>query len=565
MRRLVKWSAAWTFLAMLAWMTSPTTWATSLDSDPPAETSSPTIETTSADEPQALMEQGLDHERQHNWTAAIETYRKAVERWPSRTEYSRRLRLCELHFKLIRRYQDVSFRGVLLRLPREQAIDVYAEVLDRIQTHYVDPVPLEPLVRHGLDNLEVALRDPLFLNTNVAAAAPERVTWLREQLRKMRGQLAVADRTAAIEIALSACELARRGIELPPTAVLLEFTCGACDALDDFSSYLTPDKLEDLYAMIDGNFVGLGIELKNDPQGLRLVGVIRGGPAWEAGIVTGDRIVKVAGQVVKGLSLDEAANRLQGAEGTSIDLEILKRDGDRRDVRLIRRHVDVESITRAKIVEPAEGIGYVQLAGFQKTSTEELDQAISGLQALGMKTLVLDLRGNPGGLLNVAVEIAGRFIDEGVIVSTRGRAAGQSQVLRASGRARWRMPMYLLVDHDSASASEILAGALQDHHRATVIGDRTYGKGSVQSIFSLRSAPAGLKLTTAKFYSPRNRPYSEQGVTPDVPVKTRIAAKPAADGADDAPLDEAIAGDPRLDQVLAAAIRAATSRGQATQ
>ena len=170
MRRLVKWSAAWTFLAMLAWMTSPTTWATSLDSDPPAETSSPTIETTSADEPQALMEQGLDHERQHNWAAAIETYRKAVERWPSRTEYSRRLRLCELHFKLIRRYQDVSFRGVLLRLPREQAIDLYAEVLDRIQTHYVDPVPLEPLVRHGLDNLEVALRDPLFLNTNAAAA-----------------------------------------------------------------------------------------------------------------------------------------------------------------------------------------------------------------------------------------------------------------------------------------------------------------------------------------------------------------------------------------------------------
>src|SRR5208283_1425565 len=205
-------------------------------------------------------------------------------------------------------------------------------------------------------------------------------------------------------------------------------------------------------------------------------------------------------------------------------------------VRLIRRHVDVESITRAKIVEPAVGIGYVQLAGFQKTSTDELDQAISGLQALGMRTLVLDLRGNPGGLLNVAVEIADRFIDEGVIVSTRGRASGQSQVLRASGRARWRMPMCLLVDH--ASASEILAGALQDHHRATVIGERTYGKGSVQSIFSLHSAPAGLKLTTAK---------------------------PAADGADDAPLDEAIAGDPRLDQVLAAAIRAAKSRSQATR
>ncbi len=562
MRRLVTRSALWTILAMLAWMSSPSASALAPLSDPPAARS---VEPKPADEPQAFLERGLDQERQHNWAAAIEIYRKALELWPSRTEMSRRLRLCELHFKLLRRYQDVSFRGVLLRLPRDQAVELYGEVLDRIQTHYVDPVPLEPLVRHGLDNMEVALRDPLFLKTNVASSTPERVTWLRDQLRAMRGQLAIANRDGAIQTALAASELARQAVELSPTAVLLEFTCGACDALDDFTSYLTPDKLEDLYAMIDGNFVGLGIELKNDPLGLRLVGIIRGGPAWEAGMQSGDRIVKVAGQIVKGLSLDEAANRLQGPEGTSIDLEILKRDGNVRDVRLIRRHVDVESITRAKIVDTAEAIGYIQLAGFQKTSTEELEQAISGLQALGMRTLVLDLRGNPGGLLNVAVEIAERFIDEGVIVSTRGRASGQSQILRAGGKARWRMPLYVLVDHDSASASEILAGALQDHRRATVIGERTYGKGSVQSIFSLRSAPAGLKLTTAKFYSPRNRPYSEQGVTPDVPISTRVAAKPAADKGDDPQIDDAVVGDPGLDQVLAAAIRAAKGRSQAAR
>ena len=488
-----------------------------------------------------------------------------MERWPSRTEFSRRLRLCELHFKLIRRYQDVSFRGVLLGLPREQAMDLYAEVLDRIQTHYVDPVPLEPLVRHGLDNLEVALRDPFFLRTNVGTAAPERVAWLREQLRTMRGQLAVADRAAAIQVALSACELARQGIELPPTPVLLEFTCGACDALDDFTSYLTPDKLEDLYAMIDGNFVGLGIELKSDPQGLRLVGVIRGGPAWEAGLVTGDRIVKVAGQAVKGFSLDEAANRLQGAEGTSIDLEILKRDGERRPCGWSGGMSMSRASPGPRSSNPAEGIGYIQLAGFQKTSTEELDQAISGLQGLGMRTLVLDLRGNPGGLLNVAVEIAERFIDEGVIVSTRGRAAGQSQVLKASGRARWRMPMYLLVDHDSASASEILAGALQDHHRATVIGERTYGKGSVQSIFSLRSAPAGLKLTTAKFYSPAEPALQRaRGHSRHAGQDThRRQARRRRRGAE--PLDETVVGDPKLDPVLAAAVRAAKSRSQAAR
>jgi carboxyl-terminal processing protease len=565
MRRLVSRPTAWLLAALLAWTSGTAiSWARPLDGDT-APKPAATIEAPEPDGPDTALEKGLDKERQRNWAGAIEVYRDAVLRWPSRTEFSRRMRLCELHFKLVRRYQDASFRGVLLRLPREQAIDLYTEILERIQTHYVDPVPLEPLVRHGIDNLEVALRDPLFVRTNVGAADPDRVTWLRDQLRNLRGQLSVPGRNDAVRVALEAADLARQALDMPPTPVLLEFTCGACDALDDFTSYLTPDKLEDLYAMIDGNFVGLGIELKSAPEGLRLVGVIRGGPAWEAGLTSGDRIVKIAGQPVKGLSLDEAASRLQGNEGTSIDLEILRRDGEVRAVRLVRRHVDVESITRAKIVDQAEGIGYVQLSGFQKTSNEELDQAISGLQALGMRTLVLDLRGNPGGLLNVAVEMAERFIDDGVIVSTRGRATGQSQVLRAAGRARWRMPMYVLVDHDSASASEILAGALQDHRRATVIGERTYGKGSVQSIFSLRSAPAGLKLTTAKFYSPSDRPYSEQGVTPDLPIKTRFSAKPRDKDGDAEPLDESIVGDPKLDPVLAAAIRAARGRSQAAR
>jgi carboxyl-terminal processing protease len=442
-------------------------------------------------------------------------------------------------------------------------VDLYEEVMERIQTNYVDPVPLEPLVRHGLDNLEVALRDPVFVKTNAPEAIPERVTWLRETLRQYRASLNVADRAAAVQLALASSEVARQAIGMASTPVLLEFTCGACDALDDFTSYLTPDKLEDLYAMIDGNFVGLGVELKIDKEGLRLVGVIRGGPAWEAGLKPGEMIVTVGGQPIKGLSLDEAANRLQGTEGTTIDLEVRRPDATMQSYRLVRRHVDVESVAKMGIVDAADGIGYLQLTGFQKTSADEIDQAISALSRQGMRVLVIDLRGNPGGLLNVAVEIAERFIDSGLIVSTRGRAAGQTQVLSANGRARWRMPLYVLVDHDSASASEILAGALQDHQRATVLGTRTFGKGSVQSIFSLRSAPAGLKLTTAKFYSPLNRPYSEQGVQPDIPISVRTAARPA-DGAL-APRDDSTIGDPQLDVVLAAAIRTAKSQRPASR
>jgi carboxyl-terminal processing protease len=219
------------------------------------------------------------------------------------------------------------------------------------------------------------------------------------------------------------------------------------------------------------------------------------------------------------------------------------------------------------MVSNAQGVGYLQLTGFQKTSAEELDRAIAALKRQGMRTLIIDLRGNPGGLLNVAVEIAERFIDRGVIVSTRGRAPGQSQVYSASARAVWTMPLYVLIDHDSASASEILAGALKDHGRAVVVGERSYGKGSVQSIFALRSAPAGLKLTTAKFYSPKSRPYSEQGVEPDLVVAVR--AKPADGGnagtRPDAPGPETRTGDPLTDPVLDQAVRHAKSQFNAAR
>jgi carboxyl-terminal processing protease len=556
MRRLVHALA----MMVLAWSAASggrADWIDPPDTPPSASTaaSAATEPAGAAGDPAIALEKGLDKERQRNWAAAIEVYRDAMERWPSRVEFSRRLRLCEIHFKLHRRYADASFRNILLALRADQATELYDEVLERIQSNYVDDVPMEPLVRHGIDNLEVALRDPVFIKANAPAAAPERVAWFREVLRGYRASLAVPDRTAAVRMALTCGEVGRQTIGLAATPVLLEFTCGACDALDDFTSYLTPDKLEDLYAMIDGNFVGLGIELKLDKEGLRLMGVLRGGPAWEAGLKPGDTIIQVDGVSIKGMGLDDSANRLQGAEGSAVDLVVKKADATKSGLRLVRRHVDVESVTRVKLVDRAAGIGYLRLTGFQKTSTDELDAAVAALSNQGMRTLVLDLRGNPGGLLSVAVDIAGRFVASGPIVTTRGRAHGQTQSFIAAGRARWNVALYVLVDHDSASASEILAGALQDHQRATIVGARTYGKGSVQSIFSLRSAPAGLKLTTAKFYSPRNRPYSEQGVQPDLPVLARSAAKPVDDN--DRIREEANYGDPDRDPVLAAAIRAA--------
>jgi carboxyl-terminal processing protease len=514
-------------------------------------------------DPAATLERGLTFERAKNWFAAVQVYRDAKDLWPSKAEFKQRLRLCEMHHRLARRYQDQSFRTVLIRLPREKALDVFDELVERIETHYVDPVALEPLIRRGYDNLEVALRDPKFsfLTLNATNASAERIAWLREQYRARRERLLVPDRDAARSHITAACDLAAQALDLAPAAVVMEFVFGSCDVLDEYTSYLTPDKLDDMYSMIDGNFVGLGVELKQDESGLKLVGVIRGGPASEVGLKPGDRIVAVGGQSVKGLGLDEAAGRLQGNEGTAVDISVVRGNATTQNFRLVRRHVEVESVAQAKILEPLSGVGYIQLTTFQKTSTDELDRAMARLKRQGMRYLVLDLRGNPGGLLNVAVDIADRFVADGVIVSTRGRAPGQTQVYRAKPDQPYKMKMAILVDRDSASASEILAGALQELGRATVIGDRSFGKGSVQSIFELRSAPAGLKLTTAKFYSPRNRAYSEQGVTPDIPVILR--AKPLPDDDFDATAQDF--GDIKTDKVLDIAVQQAARQLSASR
>ncbi len=558
--RLAQWGRVpWIASALLVWVSASFAWA-----DPHTSSTSPsarTLELSGSElEPDTALQRALELERQHRWVEARKVYEEALEHWPSRTEFSHRKRLCESHYRLTRRYQDQSFRNVLLRLHRDKALELYNEILDRIETHYVDAVALEPMVRRGLDNLEIALRDANFLRTNGAIASPERVDLLRQSLRRNRDRLNVPNRAVGQSEVLAACDLARETLNLGAAPIILEFAYAACDVLDDYTSYLTPDKLEDLYAMIDGNFVGLGIELKIDTQGLRLVGVIRGGPASDAGLRIGDQITHVDGHPLKGLGLDEAASKLQGNEGTAVEITALHPSGKSQTYKLVRRHVEVESVAQAKIVDREYGIGYIQLTGFQKSSTEELDRAIVALRKQGMGSLVLDLRGNPGGLLNVAVEIAERFIDQGIIVSTRGRAAGQSQVYRARARNVWSMPMVVLIDHDSASASEILAGALKDHNRATIVGQQSYGKGSVQSIFALRAAPAGLKLTTAKFYSPRNRPYSEQGVEPDVPVDIRVTAKPVAGQERDDHVGSLTPGDPNHDGALRQALQVARQR-----
>lgn len=285
--------------------------------------------------------------------------------------------------------------------------------------------------------------------------------------------------------------------------------------LDPHSNYLTPDEFDDLQVTTSGEFGGLGIEVTLENGFVKVVSPIDDTPASKAGINAGDLILKINQTFVKGLSLDEAIELLRGKIGSEVELSILAAgDQKPRNVTLKRDRILIRSV-RHEVLEP--GYGYLRVTQFQSQSGRDTEKAVKKLLANGdLHGLVLDLRNNPGGVLSAAVQISDLFLNDGLIVYTQGRdedsrtnyAATQGDLLNG-------LPIVVLVNAGSASASEIVAGALQDQERAIIVGQRTFGKGSVQTILPLHDNRA-LKLTTARYYTPNGRTIQAEGIIPDI-------------------------------------------------
>ncbi len=301
---------------------------------------------------------------------------------------------------------------------------------------------------------------------------------------------------------------------------------GMLSSLDPHSAYLTPDLYKELQSDTQGRFGGLGIEITVKGGVLTVVSPIEDTPAAKAGIKPGDQIFKIEEEFTKDMSLVDAVKKMRGPKGTKINLTI-RREGspDLLEFTLVRDIIRVQSV-RSRTLEP--GYGYIRLAQFQERSDRDMQRALEKMAAEkgGIKGLVLDLRNNPGGLLTQAVRISDMFLDSGLIVYTEGRIESQKQKYFAHKDGTWLdFPMVVLVNGGSASASEIVAGALQDHKRAVVLGTKTFGKGSVQTILPLDDNSA-LRLTTARYFTPKGRSIQATGIVPDIIVESA----PAADG-----------------------------------
>jgi carboxyl-terminal processing protease len=499
------------------------------------------------DEVADLLRRGDELEAGRRWSEALTHYEDAMRQFPGETSLQRRFDIARLHYDLQRRYADGSFLGGVANLPPDEALDLYAQVLLKIQAHYVEAPQWRQLVEHGTNNLEIALSEPPFIQRNLPEREQPAAGEFCSRLRRVLAAQVIESRADARDAVALAARLAQGDLEIPRSAVVLEYLCGATNALDPYSAYLTPDQLNEVYAQIEGNFIGLGIELKAQDGELLIVRVVPGSPAEQGGIRPGDQIVSIDGQPTKRLSTDEAANLLQGEAGSVVMLAVSTPPQPPREVNIRRRRVDVPSIDDVRMLDRQYGIAYLRLVCFQKTTCRDLEAALWKLHREGMKSLIIDLRRNPGGLLITAVEVADKFIQRGVIVSTRGRSVQEDFTYSAHTAGTWRVPLVLLIDRDTASAAEIFAGAIREHHRGTVVGVRSYGKGSVQGIFPLSLSGAGVRLTTAKFYSPSGRPYNRTGVEPDVLV--RLAARPI-DGS-------LAASSTEEDAMLAAALQAA--------
>jgi carboxyl-terminal processing protease len=314
-------------------------------------------------------------------------------------------------------------------------------------------------------------------------------------------------------------------VEKPDDAKLVETAInGMLMGLDPHSSYMGPKEFRDMQIQTRGEFGGLGIEVTMEEGLIKVVAPIDETPAAKAGILAGDLITHLDDEPVQGLTLNQAVEKMRGPVNTKIRLKVMRKGQDKStEISIVRDVIRVRSV-RSKT---EDDVAYIKVTQFNEQSTENVKKAINDLSAqIGGEKLrgyVLDLRNNPGGLLDQAISISDAFLEKGEIVSTRGRNTEETQRFNArAGDLTKGKPIIVLINGGSASASEIVAGALQDHKRATVLGTRSFGKGSVQTIIPLGSGNGALRLTTARYYTPAGRSIQAKGISPDIEVLQEV-------------------------------------------
>jgi carboxyl-terminal processing protease len=467
-------------------------------------------------------------ERAACWDKACDLYEEVLRLDRNQPEVRERYRQCLRRAFQVRRHRDPSYRKEVLSLKYPQALDLYSLVLRSLLSNSVDRQRVGPgdAFRKGLEELRWALVDPTFCNEHLSGVSPESIRSFRAQLERDWCHLGQVTRQQVKEHVRDVAMAALQALNLPATTTVLEFTCGACYAFDEYTAYLTPAQLRELSESIKGRYVGVGIRLAVQDNRLVIAEVLGDSPAAEVMPPVGkdDQVVSIDKKATAAMTPEMAMELLEGDTGSVLELVLYSPSMGTRMLLLQRRPLFVPSV--AYHMKPG-GVGYLQIACFQETTAQEVDTAVLALAKSDMKALVIDLRGNGGGLVEVAIETARRFLPSGVIVSTQNPDPRQNTVIQARNPNALTLPLVVLVDGDTASAAEVLAGALKDNKRARLVGQATFGKGCSQGLLKLPAGPGGgptgaIRITVARLFSPRGVPYTGRGVIPHLITPRRL-------------------------------------------
>jgi carboxyl-terminal processing protease len=486
-----------------------------------------------------LRRLGQASEQRGEWIEACRAYDEAYRRDHAYTDCRDGYQRCLRQFHLQRRQRDPGYREVLARLTTSQALDIYEEVLKLVSAAYVDrdKADLNILFQQGLGELRFALDDESFRRSHLAGVSADRIRSFKIRLdewsdHKVINRLEARQEVFSLVGTAQDMGLGERAHLLPVFA--LEFASGACNALDEYTLFLTPGHYADVQGVLAGKSVGVGIEVNTKGEPGYIERVYPRSPAEEAGVLPGDRILQIGKSAIGQISPGAIAHLLRGDAGTEIELIVQTQGHEpRRTGPMVRRAVVAPSVEyRPDSTDMMDNLAYLRIYSFQESTLVEMQEAIAQLNANGAKGVILDLRGNPGGLFKSSVQISELFVGSGVIVRaesqmkyvdralarflgpTTSRKGWTQTTYKADSMNPLTLPLVVLVDGETASSAEVLAGALKDRALTRLLGQTTYGKGSIQSVIPLSKSQGGIRITVARLFSPAQQPYTGNGVVP---------------------------------------------------
>ncbi|MCR5165430.1 MAG: S41 family peptidase [Thermoguttaceae bacterium] len=465
----------------------------------------------------AIIEECYAFEMAGDWDTAMEQYTIALRRFPASRKLQSHYTRAKVLYDIQKRFETDWYMKAARQYDSARLRTFVQNFWNIAATNCVHSLSMAEIFYRETRCMDIALGNATFRSNVLPNADLRQIEAFREEMRQYVRDSIITSRSELVNATLEIGWRFQNRFGQNASLIVLEGLFDCVTSLDAYSEVLLPDQYQGVIASVSGSMVGLGVTIKTQNGRTEIVGIVPDSPAAHSDLRRGDQIIAVDNESVVGFSNRQISAKLEGPLGSSVSLRVQAKGDLPREIVLIRRPITLRSVDHAMILPDSNGVGYFRLSGFQHNSVAEIQQTLDQLQEQGMTSLIIDLRGNGGGTVESAVAISDLFLENGDILQTRGVNSRLTQ--RAHSDSKWsEIPLALLIDGGSASASEIFAGAIQGLHRGVLVGKRSFGKGVIQTIYPIPESPFVMKLTTAQFFGPSGNCYDYVGVSPNYEV-----------------------------------------------